>query len=307
MNPYFLIFEFGALFSFLLVLYHERRDRRLCEILGLAFAYGLILETLNIYMSGVYAYSPAFLLKFCDVPLSIGAGWAVIYYLAQSTANRFDLRWWQSPLLMALLALSCDVAMDAVAIRLGFWSWKIPLDQEWFGVPYDNFFGWLAVVWTFTLCINLSYQDFVKSRYRRIIRYSSPVVSSLLLGMEIMVFVNLSAVLSGRFTWGEAMDLYLKKEYAYAYLPAVQSAKGYLLLALVLAAAAACSVWIRRRRQNIKISTDTMPLLMSVMFHLLFLFFLLVSGIYKTHPIFILISLLTLSSALVLEIFPRRI
>lgn len=306
MNHYFIFFEFSALFSFIFILFHERRDRKMCEILGLAFVYGLILETLNIHMSGVYSYSPIFLWKICGTPLAIGAGWAVIYYLVHRTTQKFGLRWWQTPFPMALLALSYDIAMDAVAIRLGFWSWRIPLDQEWFGVPYDNFFGWLAVIWTFALFINLSYQDFVKKGYRKIIRYGAPVASSLLLGTEIMIFVNLSAVLSGRFTWDEAMDLYLEKEYDYAYLPAVQSAKGYLLFALVLAAAAVSSVWICRRKRNIKNSADRIPLLISLALHLMFFSFLLFSGIYRTHPVFILIALLALVSAIAFEVFPRR-
>jgi hypothetical protein len=133
---------------------------------------------------------------------------------------------------------------------LGFWSWKIPLDQEWFGVPYDNFFGWLAVVWTFALFINLSFQDFVKEKYRKIVRYLAPAFAALLLGMEIMVYINLSAVLSGKFTWGEALALYNGHEYDYAYIPEVQKAKGGLLLFIVLSLSVLCFFWIKRRKRS---------------------------------------------------------
>jgi len=305
MNPYFFIFEFGAICGLLAVFYHERKDNKLLQILTLSFIYGMILEALNIHMSGeIYTYSPVFLLEILGVPLAIGAGWAVLFYLAYSLADRFNLAWWQSPFLMALIALSYDLAMDAVAIRLGFWQWKIPLDQEWFGVPYDNFFGWLAVVWTFAFFINLSFQDFVKEKYRKIIRYTSPIASALLLGMEIMVYVNLSAVLSGKFSWGEAIRYYNNGQYSYAYVPEVQTAKGFLLLSIILSLSAAISFWKKKSKSSVK-SGDIFSYYLSLSIHLMFFSFLFVSGIYKDYPIFIMISALMLLLNLLLENYPK--
>ncbi|MFA7170481.1 MAG: carotenoid biosynthesis protein [Candidatus Paceibacterota bacterium] len=306
MNPYFLIFEFGAIFAFLAVLFHERKNAKMIEVLTLAFVYGILLEALNIHMSqGIYVYNPVFILQIFDIPLAIGAGWAIIYYLAQGTAKRFNLSWWQSPFLMMLIALSYDLAMDAIAIRLGFWSWKIPLDQEWFGVPYDNFFGWLAVVWTFALFINLSFQDFVKEKYRKIVRYLAPAFAALLLGMEIMVYINLSAVLSGKFTWGEALALYNGHEYDYAYIPEVQKAKGGLLLFIVLSLSVLCFFWIKKAKA-VSAPKDSFAIYTSLAIHSMFFFFLITSGIYEGHPIFIIISLLTCAFVLLLESKSKR-
>ena len=47
-------------------------------------------------------------------------------------------------------AIILDLALDAVAIRLGLWRWTIPLDKDWFGVPYSNFFAWLWVAVAFS-------------------------------------------------------------------------------------------------------------------------------------------------------------
>ena len=304
MNPYFFLFEFGAIFAFLAVLYRERKSSKMVEVLILSFVYGIILEALNIHMSrDIYVYNPIFFLKVFDVPLAVGSGWAVIYYLAYGVTKRFNLAWWQSPFLMALIALTYDLSIDAVAIRLGFWSWKIPFDQEWFGVPYDNFFGWLAVVWTFALIIELSFRDFVKDKYRKIIRYSAPATSALFLGMEIMVYVNLSAVLSGRFSWGEAMALYNAQEYSYAYTPEVQSAKGGLLLFIILLLSTLSFSWIRKAKAVPAQRRDNFAILISLAIHLMFLSFLLVSGIYKVYPAFIPISIFAALSVLVLDIF----
>lgn len=301
MYTYSLIFESGTILALLAVAYHERKDRKTIEVVSLAFLYGMILEALNIHMSrGIYSYNPAFALEIFGVPLAIGAGWAIIFYLSRSIAGRYGLRWWQSPFLTALIALSYDLAMDAVAIRLGFWQWSIPLCEEWFGVPYDNFFGWLAVVWTFALFINLSFRDFVKEKYRRVLRYLSPVLSALLLGFQIMIYVNLSAVLSGRYSWAEARTLYDQGEYSFAYVPEVQEAKGRLLLFIILSLSVLSWIWIRKSK-DIRRPKDGFVLWVSSAVHLMLLCFLLFSGIANDYPIFILVSISALAFGLLLE------
>ena len=159
-NLFFYFFEFGSMLILVAIFLKERKNKELCEILVLAILYGLILEIINVYNSGIYSYGKEFLLQVYNIPLAIGIWWAIIYYVAEKSVENYKLKWWQIPFFMAIIALSIDLAIDAVAIRLGFWKWVIPLDQEWFGVPYDNFFGWLAVVWTFVFFINFSKQNF---------------------------------------------------------------------------------------------------------------------------------------------------
>lgn len=53
-------------------------------------------------------------------------------------------------MLDGLLALNIDLALDAVAIRLGFWDWGQGLEFEYFGVPYGNFWAWFWVVFSFS-------------------------------------------------------------------------------------------------------------------------------------------------------------
>lgn len=301
MNAYFFIMEFGAILSLLAITRYERREPRLRGVLGLAFMYGIILEALNIYMSRTYAYSPDFIFQVFDVPVAIGAGWAVIYYLSWKGAEKFKLAWWQAPFLMALIALSYDLAIDAIAIRLGFWSWKIPLDEEWFGVPYDNFFGWLAVVWTFALAINLSFQNFIKPALRKIIRYSAPITSSLLLGMQIMLYVNISAVFSGSFSWSEAIRMYAAGEYYYAYIPEVQAAKEAFLAFIVFALSSLCFFWMRRKKIEPASAQSYLSLRLSSAIHLTFIIFILTSGIFASTPILLMISIGAFSFNLLLE------
>ena len=49
----------------------------------------------------------------------------------------------------AVWAILLDLALDAVAIRLGLWTWTIRADEGWFGVPWGNFFAWLMVAFWF--------------------------------------------------------------------------------------------------------------------------------------------------------------
>jgi Carotenoid biosynthesis protein len=54
---------------------------------------------------------------------------------------------WAAPALVGLLGLNIDLAMDAVAIRVNMWHWLgFAGNQEWFGVPYANFYAWFIVL-----------------------------------------------------------------------------------------------------------------------------------------------------------------
>ena len=127
---YFYIFEFGAIFSILAIFFKERKNKDLLETLILAGLYGVILEITNLYSSRSYYYSDDFLLQIFEIPLAVGAGWAIVYYCASKLADTYNLKWWQAPPFMAVFALSFDLAIDAIAIRLEFWHWKIQLNIE---------------------------------------------------------------------------------------------------------------------------------------------------------------------------------
>jgi hypothetical protein len=275
------------------------------EVLLLAFLYGQIMEALNIYMSRqMYVYSGDFLLQLGGVPLAIGAGWSIIYYVAQKIAGRFDLAWWQSPLLMAFIALSFDLSIDAIAIRLGFWHWKIPLDQDWFGVPYDNFFGWLAVVWTFGLIMNLSYQSNVKPRIGKLLRLSAPLVSALLLGAQIMSYQGLAALLSGKYDLRQINAFNDRQDYAYAFTPEVRTVRVYLFLFIIVTLTALCASWLYRQRNVARPPADRFPQHVAIAIHLLFITFLFLSGIYKVSWLLTLVSFSVLALDLVLAKLP---
>ena len=123
-----------------------RSKQRFLELV-MAAVFGVVLEELNVLLSGgFYVYGRDFLVIFDQAPLAIGLGWAVIIYSAMRVSDAYGLQERVKPFFDAIQAILIDLSMDAVAIRLGFWRWPIPLTDGWFGVPAGNFFGWMLVV-----------------------------------------------------------------------------------------------------------------------------------------------------------------
>jgi uncharacterized membrane protein len=150
-NTYFILFELVIYIQFALCLRHALKHgtaNLLKLITGTAF--GVILELATIRQLNAYQYGQ-FLVMILDVPLCIGMAWSCIIYSAMEFSDGSSLPYWTRPILDGLLALNIDLALDAVAIRLGFWDWGQGLKFQYFGVPYANFWAWFWVVTFFSL------------------------------------------------------------------------------------------------------------------------------------------------------------
>lgn len=123
-------------------------------MLATGVVYGVVLEQLVILRFGAYRYNlDDAVLAVGDVPVTIGLGWAAIIYSGYRVARRFGVSARVRPLFVALFALHVDLAMDAVAIRVPFWTWTPP--GIWFGVPLGNFVGWFLVAAAFVAAWDL--------------------------------------------------------------------------------------------------------------------------------------------------------
>ncbi len=143
--------EIGALvlFGVAVVVAARSGRQRLIELLS-ASVYGLLLEQGDILIFGTYKYSEGFSIVVFDVPVVIGLCWAVIIYGSMRITDSLGVPRLAAAAGDALLALSLDLAFDAVAIRQGLWQWNIALDQGYFGVPAGNFYAWLWVAFGFS-------------------------------------------------------------------------------------------------------------------------------------------------------------
>jgi hypothetical protein len=116
--------------------------------------FGLLLEWATIQQLEAYEYG-RFLFMLGEVPVPIGVAWGTIIYSARLYSDATSLPGWARPLLDGLLALNLDLSLDALAIRLGFWNWAIGIEEQYFGVPWANFWAWFWVVVSFSAGLRL--------------------------------------------------------------------------------------------------------------------------------------------------------
>jgi len=150
-NIYFILFELVVYLQLALCFYHAWRQGTANVLRLLAgILFGLTLELATIRQLEAYEYGQ-FLIMVLDVPLCIGVAWSSILYSVMEFSDASSLPDWTRPILDGLLALNIDLALDAIAIRLGFWDWGRGLDFQYFGVPYPNFWAWFWVASSFSL------------------------------------------------------------------------------------------------------------------------------------------------------------
>ena len=141
------------------VLIREGRYSRTAGVLLIvAFAYGLVLEMLNMFAFETYSYNSDFALRVFGAPLAIGFFWALILVLSMKITDALGVSAWAKPFSDGALCVLVDLAMDVVAIRLEYWTWTLPLDEGFFGVPANNFYSWIFVAICFSTCARFAMQ-----------------------------------------------------------------------------------------------------------------------------------------------------
>ena len=153
MNPLYLGLEISVAVFFLVAgwLAYRRGRLPLLELVSAA-TFGLLLEEGDQLIFGTYHYSPDFILTIDRAPLVIGLTWALIIAGAMRITDALGVRRRYAPFVDAVLAISLDLGFDAIAIRMGLWTWRgIGPSEGWFGVPAGNFYAWLFVTLAFSL------------------------------------------------------------------------------------------------------------------------------------------------------------
>ena len=153
MHWIFLFLEICAALIFIGAAVASLRRGRLpfLELISAA-AYGLMLEQGSQLIFETYRYSPQWTLVLDRAPLVIGLSWALIIAGAMRIPDALGVRRWTAPFVDAALVIMLDLAFDAVAIRMGMWTWvDIGPTDGWFGVQPGNFYTWLFVTFGFSL------------------------------------------------------------------------------------------------------------------------------------------------------------
>jgi hypothetical protein len=153
MNLTYLGLEIGAAIFFGGAALAALRRGRLpfLELISAA-AFGILLEEGDQLIFETYHYSPDWVLTIDRAPVVIGLTWALIIAGAMRLTDALGVRRRYAPFVDAVLAISLDLAFDAIAIRMGLWTWRdIGPTDGWFGVPAGNFYAWLFVTLGFSL------------------------------------------------------------------------------------------------------------------------------------------------------------
>jgi Carotenoid biosynthesis protein len=182
-NPVFLFLEVAATVLFVGAAIAALRRGRLpfLELLSAA-AFGILLEEGDQLIFRTYHYSEDWMLVLDRAPLVIGLTWALLIAGAMRITDALGVRRWSAPFVDAVLVIMLDLAFDAVAIRMGMWTWVgIGPEQGWFGVPAGNFYAWLFVTLGFSLL----------SRWLRDLSARRPALEWLQLGVPIPAFAIL--------------------------------------------------------------------------------------------------------------------
>jgi hypothetical protein len=152
-NPVFLFLEVAATVLFVGAAAAALRRGRLpfLELISAA-AFGLLLEEGDQLIYQTYHYSRDWVLVLDRAPLVIGLTWALLIAGAMRITDALGVRRWTAPFVDAVLVIMLDLAFDAVAIRMGMWTWvDVAPTQGWFGVPAGNFYAWLFVTLGFSV------------------------------------------------------------------------------------------------------------------------------------------------------------
>lgn len=280
----FIVFEILTLSLFLACLWHAFRQSRqkVLEII-FAFVFGVFLEWMTIQQLEAYHYGDFFLML-DGAPICIGLGWAVIIYSGMEFVRNLEMPDFARPFLVGLLALNLDLAMDAVAIRLGFWHWMIDLNQQWFGVPWGNFWAWFIVVVSYSAFIYW-FRHKLSQRNSSVLEWIYPLIS--FLGAVLVLGIT---------------------NYIFVYVFSSTELVSALSMSLIILSGAVV-LYVVKPHFVQELHFDKTIFWVPFTFHLFFTFFGFATGIYSQLPILAVIGLSMFALGLGIHLYPlwRRI
>jgi putative membrane protein len=205
----FFITALLTLAIFLFTLWHSfekfgARNSIIFLLLATLVSFGLEFVGTNLAnnFNGYYKYSEFLGLQIANIPILVILMWTAVIYIAHQVsehitnfrftgATTFLQKFWISAwcaLLTSLIAVSWDFALEPLAKDLGWWTW---LKQgEYFGVPLQNFIGWIVISFVVVFIYKLFFE---KEKLERETNFNyAPVVSyTLLCAWTIFMALNL--------------------------------------------------------------------------------------------------------------------
>jgi putative membrane protein len=159
----FFMIAFFTIIIFLFALWHSIVKLGIKNALIFLFLSGLasfFAEVIGVnfgYAFGSYSYSELLGPRILGVPILVFLMWIAIIYVAYQVSEHitnfrftaktpFLIRVWisfWSALLTSQAVAAWDLALDPIATNLNWWIWT--KRGEYFGVPIENFIGWIVI------------------------------------------------------------------------------------------------------------------------------------------------------------------
>ena len=302
---YFLAFEILAVIAFAIILARELWQKNyghVWEVVACA-VFGMILEVGDSSFGHSYSYSHEFIMQIAGVPIAIGLGWAAIIYCAMLLSDQYRVHWTYRPFMDALTALSLDISMDIIAIRMGFWTWTIPLNQQWYGVPYSNLAGWIFVTLSFSFIVRyirtLDYERF----FTKVLMTMTPFLAFIGLIVQLMLFSIIAFIPYGIDNWSTLTGSHPRNS-EHLISPEVTQWELIILVALVVQLVNLSIFVIATNRKTPIPRLDIISFGMLSGIHLFFLFALFQTGIYRAVPIAAVIGFVAFAAHCLVHFMP---
>jgi hypothetical protein len=279
-------------FISIFVLFKRENYRAIVQVIS-GSIFGITLEFMNVFLMSTYTYSSSFFLQLNNppdnIPIVIGLCWGLIIFACMSVSNNVkNIPEWSRPLIDGFLALTIDFSMDTIAIRLdgGFWNWiDIPMEtlpslNGFFGVNYGNFTGWFFVVVIFSSLIR--FEKFIFLERLDV----NPVIS--LFFYCCAPFIAYPLLFLSFHVLPIPIFLVLDDDTPQGILGLI-----ILIYVLILAIIILCVVFIRSKF-TIEKNGDLLAFSIFIFFHLSYLFFFFLEGLWITVPLILLLGVLML-------------
>jgi Carotenoid biosynthesis protein len=269
-----------------------RRQREAIPYIVGGFGFGVLLEYMEV-VSHSYTYGHFFLMVGrapLNVPLSIGAGWAIILYTARLFSDALRLPLQAAAAFDTLLALNIDLSMDVVAYRLHMWHWywkdpSLSLTSQWFGIPYGNFNGWITVVFCYSAFSRIFERVVVRPRLGNITRRSFTAILALLSSLA---------------------ALFATENYLYPFLIRYFGITSGIRLILIVIALVVLIVFNWRKLSLPMISVPPIALWVPCWFHLFFGFCFFALGFYRENRWMTFATVVNLLIGFAIHLAPYR-
>jgi hypothetical protein len=189
-NWLFLFLEISAALIFVAVAVVALQHGRLpfLELISAAL-FGLLLEEGDQLIFRTYHYSADWVLMLDKAPLVIGLTWALLIAGAMRITDALGVNRRLAPFVDAVLVVALDLAFDAIAIRIGMWTWTgIDPTVGWFGVPAGNFYAWLFVTLGFSAITRLLRDHTARRRWMEWLQLLVPIPAFVILIASIVPF-----------------------------------------------------------------------------------------------------------------------